>query len=382
VPAPRFRVALITYPWRPVTALPNPLSTPSSVRPSIWLDRLGELSTGMLLQAQWEGGMPYHRTGEVAGAVDDPLALLPEGAVVRLDQQDGNDRTVVTALPGLLVRVEVQNRVTTVDVVGSELSAVEGLVKRLIAGAQVATVAPEGQVRMGFWSFRDGAGDRSSRRIAAPTWDDAAGNYARRTRDSLAVLMAATDMSGRAGRLLLWHGAPGTGKTTAVRALSREWAAWCRPHYVMDPEKLFAEPQYLLQVAGADQDEDDEDGRWRLVVAEDCDEYLRSDAKVRAGASLGRLLNLCDGILGHGLKVLVLLTTNEDVGRLHPAITRPGRCLSQVEFELLSQTEAQTWLGPGAAAPERPMTLAELFAIQEERPDRMDRGAPEQGGYL
>jgi hypothetical protein len=255
------------------------------------------------------------------------------------------------------------------------------LVEHLVAGAQERTSAPEGEVQMAFWSCAQGGGTESSRSVSAPTWAEAAANYADRTRQGLSRLMATTDMSSRAGRLLLWHGIPGTGKTTAVRALSREWSDWCRPHYVMDPERLFAEPQYLLQVAGVDQDEDD-DGRWRLVVAEDCDEYLRSDAKVRAGASLGRLLNLCDGILGHGLKVLVLLTTNEDLGRLHPAITRPGRCLSQVEFELLSRAEAQAWLGEGAEPPECPMTVAELFAVREARDHRTDPRPPELGGYL
>ena len=79
----------------------------------------------------------------------------------------------------------------------------------------------------------------------------------------------------------------------------------------------------------------------------------------------------------------MLLTTNEDIGRLHPAITRPGRCLSQVEFEPLSPAEAQRWLGSGtAAAPERPLTLAELYAIREERGTPGAAAVPEQGGYL
>lgn len=354
------------------------------MRPTLWLDHAA-LGDALLMQAQWDGGMPFHRTGEVAGAVEDPLTLLPEGTALRLDHKDGGTRSVVVSLPGLLAHVEVQHRVTRVHVVGTDLPAVEAMVKHVVAGAEQVTVAPEGEVRMAFWSLGDGGGQLSSRRVAAPSWAEVTANYTERTRQSLAPLMAARDMSGRAGRLVLWHGVPGTGKTTAVRALSREWSDWCRPHYVMDPERLFASPQYLLQVAGIDQDEDDDEGdggKWRLVVAEDCDEYLRSDAKVRAGASLGRLLNLCDGILGHGLKVLVLLTTNEDVGRLHPAITRPGRCLNQVEFGLLSQAEAQAWLGPDVAAPERPVSLAELYALREERFDDAVTREPEGGGYL
>jgi hypothetical protein len=276
------------------------------------------------------------------------------------------------------VRVDVRHRVTEFGVVGVDLAEVERVAEHLREEAKARTGSPDGSVRMRFWSFTGGEGELSSRLVEAPAWPDIAGNYARRTAESLSDVMSASDLTGRAGRLLLWHGAPGTGKTTAVRALSRSWSEWCRTHYVMDPEKLFAEPRYLLEVAGIDDEQ--ADGKWRLVVAEDCDEYLRSDAKARSGASLGRLLNLCDGILGHGLKVLVLLTTNEDVGRLHPAITRPGRCLSQVEFEPLGPAEAARWLGPGAAAPEAPLTLAQLYALREHRPG--GTATDQLGGYL
>ena len=57
---------------------------------------------------------------------------------------------------------------------------------------------------------------------------------------------------------------------------------------------------------------------------------IRADARQEAGASLGRLLNLTDGILGHGLRVLLLITTNEPMRALHPAAvvrtrTEPSR---------------------------------------------------------
>jgi hypothetical protein len=57
--------------------------------------------------------------------------------------------------------------------------------------------------------------------------------------------------------------------------------------------------------------------------------------------------------------VLVLFTTNEERGRLHPAITRPGRCLSVVEFDAFTPGDAGRWLGTGPTS--GPMTLAELY---------------------
>ena len=106
--------------------------------------------------------------------------------------------------------------------------------------------------------------------------------------------------------------------------------------------------------------------RFRLVVAEDSDEFLRASARRDAGASLGRLLNVTDDVLGQGFDVVVLLTTNEEIGRLHPALVRPGRCLAAVQFTEFAPGEAATWLGPAVRAPATPATLAELF---EQRGD-------------
>jgi len=63
-----------------------------------------------------------------------------------------------------------------------------------------------------------------------------------------------------------------------------------------------------------------------LVVAEDSDEYLRASAKGKAGSSMGRLLNVTDGILGQGLNTLVLLTTNELHLRGWPIVMYDDHC--------------------------------------------------------
>ncbi|MDQ3608638.1 MAG: ATPase, partial [Actinomycetota bacterium] len=68
---------------------------------------------------------------------------------------------------------------------------------------------------------------------------------------------------------------------------------------------------------------------------------------------------------GLGLKALVLVTTNDPLVQLHPAVARPGRTWAQVEFGPLPAQEAGDWLAArGAdARVEGATTLAELFAL-------------------
>jgi hypothetical protein len=121
-------------------------------------------------------------------------------------------------------------------------------------------------------------------------------------------------------------------------------------------------------------DEDDEDGKWRLLVLEDTGELLAADAKQQTGQGLSRLLNLVDGLVGQGLRVLVLVTTNEPMRSLHPAVARPGRCAARIEFEPFPSEEATRWLKRRGASHEgSASTLASMFATlggQEQEADR------------
>ena len=147
-----------------------------------------------------------------------------------------------------------------------------------------------------------------------------------------------------ARRLVLWHGAPGTGKTSAVRALMHAWQGWARPVVVTDPERLLTDGRYLRRLLLDVHDEvaDDGEDRWQLLVLEDAEALLRKDT---GGPAMSRLLNLTDGLLGQGLRCLFLITTNEPLAAVHPAVVRPGRCLAQVEFGPLPAAQASALLG-------------------------------------
>jgi hypothetical protein len=224
--------------------------------------------------------------------------------------------------------------------------------------AAVEQPADDGAVSMGFWRRSPQRGAyRAGRRMQAAPWAGVRANYPLAAAAWLDELMAVTPDTVH-GHLVLLYGAPGTGKTTVLRTLAREWRAWCQADLVLDPEALFGDPGYLMDVVIGD---DDDDPPWRLLLLEDCDELIRGEAGQPTGQPLSRLLNLTDGMLGQGGQVLVAITTNQDVRQLHPAVVRPGRCLAHIEIGPLGAAEASAWLGRPVAGP---VTLAELYAMR------------------
>jgi hypothetical protein len=114
-------------------------------------------------------------------------------------------------------------------------------------------------------------------------------------------------------------------------------------------------------------DEDERDSR--LIVLEDAGELMDVSARAEIGQGLSRLLNLTDGLLGQGARTILLVTTNEPIARLHPAVRRPGRCWASIDFGRFDPAEAMAWLALEGVDREvrAPVTLAELYAIAEDR---------------
>ncbi len=203
------------------------------------------------------GGQPFARTARVDRCRTD-ATLLPAGAQVLRTAVDGKRRSVLAAGTGWTLRaVRYANETAEVTVTAISDELARAVVDEAVREA--AEPPPPQAVQIGFWYSSPRRGPvRTLRPITTQPWSQVRANYTAPVAQALDSLMALRP-DGINGRLLLLHGPPGTGKTTALRTLAEQWREWCQVDCVLDPETLFSSPAYLLDLTVGPDDDDDDD---------------------------------------------------------------------------------------------------------------------------
>lgn len=274
-----------------------------------------------------------------------------------------------------LLEVNVHHGGGSVRAAADTPADADALLERACAALAARVQSEDPRVPIMFWTLTEHGPRPMQRRLHAPRWDEIASNYLPPVRDALTKIMASPPDTARG--IALWQGLPGTGKTTALRALANEWHDEVELHVIVDPEVFLGErASYLVEVlfgnevdehwAGADVDHAPrQPARSKLIVLEDAGELISTRASADTAQALSRLLNLTDGMLGQGSNVSVLVTTNEPIDQLHPAIVRPGRGWAHIEFGQLPVDTANGWLAQHGCTDrvDAPATLAQLYGL-------------------
>lgn len=221
---------------------------------------------------------------------------------------------------------------------------------------------PEEKISVTFTYSNDGDVAEKRRNIDACEWTEIRGNYSGSAVNDLESLVSLAPEDLHGGKLAVLYGPPGTGKTHLIRALARSWKSWANITYIVDVDRFFASAGYMLDVLMSETD-----NKWKVIICEDAEEYISPESKKTVGQALSRLLNVGDGLVGQGLRVIFIFTTNAFTAALHPAITRAGRCFAKIEIPLLSRWEAAQWLG-GDAGSNLPdgTSLADLYELRKK----------------
>ena len=158
--------------------------------------------------------------------------------------------------------------------------------------------------------------------------------------------------------LVLFHGIPGTGKSTYIRYLIHK----------VKKTVIFLPPRIAANL--------DSPGMTSLLVEnsncifiiEDAEELIKS-REGNGGSNISMLLNLTDGMLGESIGVQVICTFNTHMNNIDKALLRKGRLIASYEFKELQANKSQTLLeslGTKNYITNGKMTLSDIYNVNDK----------------
>lgn len=253
--------------------------------------------------------------------------------------------SLTTVLDGVLVNVWVGNSNVIFEAFSACADESEPLLAKIaLIKSEIIVHSPtvdDLDQNVSFYFFESGRASRIIKSVRCHDFNSISHNYPRVMRSDLEY---AFDLKNPwdLGKIMLWHGFPGTGKTNAIRALIYTWTkklgTMCS--VIQDPENFFNNVNYIHAVIFRSEENEDyivngdpsKRSGSHLIILEDSADYILQSSRKNLNHAMSKLLNMSDGLLSQSANLVFLITTNEVVKDIDPAITRPGRCLQNLEF--------------------------------------------------
>ena len=180
-----------------------------------------------------------------------------------------------------------------------------------------------------------GSGGIQLRAIGAAKVDFEPTNYNKKVQDAFEYIVTDFKREKPSGRIAIFQGIPGTGKTYLIRSMV---GAVENAMFVVMPASLVPSldgPDFVNTLYNT---YNKSDGPLVLII-EDADTVLAPRGADNMH-SISSLLNLSDGILGNLMDIRIVATTNATLDDLDEAVKRPGRLTKCVVVDELDYEAA------------------------------------------
>jgi len=162
----------------------------------------------------------------------------------------------------------------------------------------------------------------------------------------------------------LFHGDPGTGKTTYIKYLSSQ----VNRDLIYVPTSFvdfIADPSFLPALLHK---------KHSVLVIQDAEKALLAREPGDASSIVSTILNITDGIMANVFNIAVIATYNSPRQSVDKALLRKGRLKGEYRFDKLTIPTAQKIMDkvkPGYQVTEE-MSLADIYNIDVENCDSKD----------
>lgn len=160
--------------------------------------------------------------------------------------------------------------------------------------------------------------------------------------------------------LYLFHGDPGTGKTTYIKHLS----SLIKREFIYVPTSFLdylSDPSFLPALLHKKQ---------AVLVIEDAEKALlaREPGDSNAASLVSTILNLTDGIMANVFNISIIATYNSPRQSIDKALLRKGRLKAEYQFGKLSIEQSQKIVNKIKKGYKvtTPMSLAEIYNLDDE----------------
>jgi len=173
--------------------------------------------------------------------------------------------------------------------------------------------------------------------------------------------------------LYLFHGDPGTGKTTYIKYLSSQ----VNRDLIYVPTSFvdfIADPSFLPALLHK---------KHSVLVIEDAEKALLAREPGDASSIVSTILNITDGIMANVFNIAVIATYNSPRQSVDKALLRKGRLKGEYRFDKLTIPTAQKIMDkvkPGYQVTEE-MSLADIYNIDVENCDSKDLITEKRMGF-